>query len=90
MTPQELEIIRLKARIQALETVVATALPVVRLLPNGPEVRQCADLLRKETQNVVLKDRDAAQSDLHAAELQDAMDTLLAYVQKIVDAEPRS
>ena len=86
MTPQELEIYRLKVQMEALRVVVriivgglARSSPIVaqRLL------EQFASL-RLEHSQIALKGVDPGVSDLAAAEYQEALEDLLSFIEEVI------
>lgn len=85
MTPAELEVLRLKARIEALLILVRTLYGMVsRLSPNGPALlRAKFQEMRDEYQQVALgKGVSPEISDLLTAEFQDAFADMTMFIEE--------
>ncbi len=84
MTPQTLEIVRLKAQIHALQVLVRTLF--VGLGMQSPTaaagVRQHFEALRAQHAQITLDHVDPAESDMVAAEFQEAIDDLLRFIEQ--------
>lgn len=83
MTEEELEIIRLKAQLEALRVLVrflyialgnSSHTAATTLLAKFQELRQ-------EHGNIVLSDRPAVESDMVAAEYQEALNEFLSFIE---------
>lgn len=81
MTEADLETARLRLRIRALEEVLRAICTGLSGLPEiADEYRAQLALLRQEHAQVVLEDRNPAESDMLAGEYQEALDDVLRLV----------
>lgn len=87
MTEQELDLLRLKLRLQALEVLVrGLYVALASLSPSAPQaLRVKFEALRKETALVAVKGYPPEYSDMIAAEYQTATDDLLSFIEKGFD-----
>ena len=84
MTPEELETVRLKLQVQALSVMVEglyTALANTDVI-SPQALRESFAKLRSAHSKVVLKNLDAATSDLVSSEYQEILDALLLRIEK--------
>lgn len=83
MTEQELEILRLKMQIQALQVLIRGIYTgVAGLSPTAPIVlREKFAALRKETDKIAIKGVLPEYSDMVSGEYQTAMDDLLSFIE---------
>lgn len=84
MTPQTLEIVRLKAQIHALQVLVRTLFVGVGMQSStaADGVRQHFAALRAQHAQIALEHIDPAESDMVAAEFQEAVDDLLRFIEE--------
>ncbi len=81
MTPQELEIVRINARITAIETCLAGLLSGVRAFPDVQKALLLKlDELPQSLSSMTIPGLDAAHSDMLAGEAQQAVTDLVSFV----------
>jgi hypothetical protein len=81
VTPQELEILRLKAKLIALEALVATLYSAVASSPASRALLiEKLDGHAASMSDLKFPNHTAEYSDLYAAELRDAVDSLNAFL----------
>lgn len=83
MTPQELEMLRLRVQLEALRVLVRGLYTgIANSSPTTPAVlRERFVALRAEHSQIALKGIGPEQSDLIAAEYQEALDDLLQFIE---------
>ena len=84
MTEKELEIVRLKAKILALETVLSTLFSALgRTFPSfSQSFRETGNAMKEEYSMLAVKGYPPELSDLLAGEYQEALDELLKFLNK--------
>lgn len=83
MTNNELEIVKLRSQILALETILSMLCSALgRSFPSfSQSFHETGKLLKEEHSKVLLKGYSPEMSDLLAGEYQDALDSLLKYIE---------
>lgn len=87
MTEQELELLRLKLRIEALQVLVrGIYIGLAALSPDAPQaLRVKFEALRRETSLIVLKQYPPEYSDMISGEYQTAINDLLSFIEQGLD-----
>jgi hypothetical protein len=83
LTPEQLEIFRLKVQLEALRVLVRGLFTgIANSSPTGPDtMRQRFAELRNEHGKIVLKGAPPEYSDMLTAEYQEALDNLLSFIE---------
>lgn len=83
MTPSELEILRLKNQILALQILLRALCGAIgRTSPSFlPSLHETGKQMREEYSKIVLKGYPPEQSDLIAGEFQEAFDDLIKFIE---------
>jgi 3-oxoacyl-(acyl-carrier-protein) synthase len=88
MTPDELEVLRLRMQFEALRVLIrGMFVSMSKASPSAAQaLREKFAALRSEHAQIVIKGASAEYSDLIAAEYQSALDDLLAFIESGVNA----
>jgi uncharacterized protein (DUF885 family) len=90
MTPQELELLRLQARIVAVEGLLVTLFAAIASTPSSREIlREKLDNYDASMAPMRFKDMSAEYSDLYAAELQEAIASLNGFLKDQLDKKDK-